>query len=187
MSYQCGVNMKQLKSVFVIMVMIIICGIKAITAAPNVIAWGDNTQTNVPAYLTNAIAVSAGFAHSLALTANGKVIGWGDIEPPPSITQLSNIVAIASGVNHSLALLSDGTVRIWGNNNDYHQLDVPDGLSNVVKISFGSICVIQWQPIHSTNTDWNDLDEVTVTNENQIYVDLSAKGQSSREYRILQR
>ena len=44
-----------------------------------VVAWGDNTygQTNVPPTLTNAIAVSGGFYHSLALQADGTVVAWG--------------------------------------------------------------------------------------------------------------
>ena len=38
---------------------------------------------------------------------------------------------------YSLALKSDGTVSAWGNNN-YQQLNVPNGLSNVIAISAGA-------------------------------------------------
>src|SRR5436190_3484095 len=45
-----------------------------------VIAWGYNGsgQTNVPAGLTNVLAVAAGLDHSLALCADGTVVGWGE-------------------------------------------------------------------------------------------------------------
>ena len=48
-------------------------------AAPNVVAWGDNSNNElvVPADLTNAVAVAAGNFHSLALKADGTVVGWG--------------------------------------------------------------------------------------------------------------
>ena len=46
-------------------------------------------------------------------------------------------MAISAGELHSVALKSDGTVVCWGNN-DSGQIDVPEGLENVVTISAGS-------------------------------------------------
>ena len=45
-------------------------------AAPNVIAWGDNTssQLNIPASATNVVMVAAGAFHNLALRSNGTVV-----------------------------------------------------------------------------------------------------------------
>lgn len=79
--------------------------------------------------VTGAIAVAAGWDHSLALLANGTVLAWGDgvdgqlgNEPdddakrsrPLPVEQLPPAVAIAAGGNRSFAILRDGTVRGWG-------------------------------------------------------------------------
>jgi alpha-tubulin suppressor-like RCC1 family protein len=110
-----------------------------------VFAWGPNTNARlglgsvggifaraqqVPG-VTNAVAVAAGFAHSLALLADGRVLAWGDNQSGQlgvgdfadrsSATQVSGITsarAIFAGAFHSGAVLADGTVRLWGNNAD---------------------------------------------------------------------
>ena len=48
-------------------------------AATQVVVWGDNSsgQTNVPAGLTNVVAIAAGVAHSLVLKADGTALAWG--------------------------------------------------------------------------------------------------------------
>jgi alpha-tubulin suppressor-like RCC1 family protein len=90
-----------------------------------VVAWGAGTnntlytpnygQCIVPADLTNAIAIAAGFVHSVALTADGKVITWYSVDTnmPPT----TNAVAIAAGyaAQHTLALQANGTVAVGGN------------------------------------------------------------------------
>src|SRR2546426_11445383 len=65
---------------------------------PNVRAWGDNSfgQCDVPADLTNAVAIAAGSGYSLALRANGTVTEWGRTPSIPLPT-LSNVVAISAG------------------------------------------------------------------------------------------
>ncbi len=117
-------------------------------ATGTVVAWGDNQfgQLNMPAGLTNVVAVAAGYYHSLALKQDGTVIGWGydaygETDVPSG---LSNVVAIAAGAFHSLALTGDGLVVGWGYNyNDigtYYlgQATPPPGLSNVVAIAAGA-------------------------------------------------
>jgi Tol biopolymer transport system component/alpha-tubulin suppressor-like RCC1 family protein len=106
----------------------------------SVVAWGDDDagQTDVPAGLTNAVAVAAGASHSLALKADGTVVAWGDswygeTEVPSDLT---NGVAIAAGDDFSLALRSDGTVVGWGFDDD-GEIDVPVDLANVVAIAAG--------------------------------------------------
>ncbi len=103
-------------------------------------AWGDDSagQGDVPAGLTNVVAIAAGWLHSLALQANGTVAAWGfDDEDQTDVPAgLSTVVAIAAGAYHTLALQSNGTVVAWGDNS-YGQTNVPPGLSNVVAIAAG--------------------------------------------------
>ncbi len=87
-----------------------------------VAAWGYNEdgEINVPAGLTNVVAIAAGSFFSLALQGNGTVTAWGlgpsgDTNVPAG---LSNVVAIAAGDSTGLALQSNGTVTTWG-----YQLD----------------------------------------------------------------
>jgi alpha-tubulin suppressor-like RCC1 family protein len=63
------------------------------------VAWGDNTYggTNVPANVTNAVAVAAGGSHALALLQNGTVIAWGAWTNVPA--GLSNVMNVAAGEN----------------------------------------------------------------------------------------
>ena len=106
-------------------------------------AWGDNAngQCNVPAGLTDVVAVSGSWQHSVALKADGTVVAWGDnrtgqINVPPD---LRNVVAISAAEYHNLALRSDGTVTGWGWNGD-GQLNFPASLSNnVVQIAAGGL------------------------------------------------
>jgi alpha-tubulin suppressor-like RCC1 family protein len=119
--------------------------------------WGLNG--NLPAGLSNVIAIAAGATHSLALKQNGTVFGWGDNlwgEATGNTFSrissglvtiggqvLTDIVAVAANASsslppngHSLALKKDGTVITWGYSPD-HTLDVPVGLSNVIAIAAG--------------------------------------------------
>lgn len=103
-------------------------------------AWGDGSlgQTNVPAGLTNVVAISSGAYHGLALKNDGTVTAWGfdsfnQTNGPPGLT---GVVAVAGGVQHSLALQSNGMVAAWGDNS-YGQTNMPAGLTNVVAIAAG--------------------------------------------------
>jgi hypothetical protein len=106
-----------------------------------VVAWGSNYsgQMNVPANLTNAIAIAAGDSHSLVLRADGRVMAWGlnsagQTNVPASLTNAS---AVAAGGTHSLALRSDGRVVAWGNNGS-GQANVPASLTNASAVAAGS-------------------------------------------------
>jgi alpha-tubulin suppressor-like RCC1 family protein len=89
--------------------------------AGTVVAWGDNLggQTDVPAGLTDVVAVAAGGAHTVALKADGTVVAWGynDFGQTSGGADLSDVVAIAAGAYHTVALKADGTVRAWGLHN----------------------------------------------------------------------
>ncbi len=83
-----------------------------------VVAWGTNSfgQTNVPPGLTNAVAVAAGDAHSLALKSDGTVVAWGtnDFLQTNVPVNVTNAIAISAGGRQSLALKKDGTIVQWG-------------------------------------------------------------------------
>ncbi len=105
-----------------------------------VVVWGDNSQgqTNVPASLSNAVAVAGGVVDSLALRSDRTVTVWGSnvygqTNVPPDLT---NAVAAASGSYHCLALRDDGNPVAWGSD-DHSQTNIPAGLSNVVAIAGG--------------------------------------------------
>lgn len=107
----------------------------------SVAAWGANEsgQTNVPAGLTNVIALAAGSSHSLALNADGTLNAWGDNGfgqgSVPAL--LTNAVAISAALRFSLALNADGTVAGWGYSPS-GVTDIPQGLTNVVMVDAGS-------------------------------------------------
>jgi alpha-tubulin suppressor-like RCC1 family protein len=119
------------------------------------VARGVNGDIDIKSGLSNVVAIAAGANHSLALKEDGTVFGWGDNskgqatgiptkEAPYSSSglvavrgrTLNDVIAIAAGNEFSLALKKNGTVIAWGRN-DFHQTDVPAGLSNVVAISAG--------------------------------------------------
>jgi alpha-tubulin suppressor-like RCC1 family protein len=77
--------------------------------------------------LANAVAVSAGYSHSLALLGDGTIRAWGwnktgelgdgsttSRDRPVQVQGVRNAVAISAGGMFSVAALSDGTVVTWG-------------------------------------------------------------------------
>ena len=101
------------------------------------VAWGDNRagQTNVPAALSNTVALAAGTRHSLALQDDGAVLAWGSsTEGQTNVpANLRNVVAISAGGDQSLALTAEGLVVAWGAKTCGQ--DLPAGLSNVVALA----------------------------------------------------
>src|SRR5690242_6477363 len=96
-----------------IALLVILASSAGSASASQIVAWGnpDNLQTNIPADLTNAVAIGAGSAYGIALLQSGTVRSWGNdyggAGPVPA--GLSNVTAIAAGLHHTLALKSDGT------------------------------------------------------------------------------
>lgn len=86
-----------------------------------VVTWGDNRprQTDVPAGLSNVVAIAAGTDHSVAIRRDGTVVAWGlnhfgQTAVPPG---LGGVTAIAACL-HTVALKDNGTVVAWGYNGD---------------------------------------------------------------------
>lgn len=115
-----------------------------------VAAWGDDTfgQCDRPVSLSNAVALAAGFYHSVAVRENGTIVQWGNYQPddfqspqtpvpvgdPPAD---SNIVAVAAGMAHDLALKADGTVIQWGLAGASGLMNFPTNLTGVKAIAAG--------------------------------------------------
>src|SRR5579883_20418 len=93
----------------------------------------------IPANLTNAIGIAAGWMHALALKADGTVSAWGDnhLGQTDIPAGLAGVVSIAAAGSHNLALTSDGTVIGWGDNS-FGQTNIPPGLTNIVAIAVGT-------------------------------------------------
>ncbi|MEU8542435.1 Ig-like domain repeat protein [Streptomyces sp. NPDC048717] len=121
----------------------------AVTSDGRVLAWGANSdqqlgdgttsheefnptpvETHLPAGV-HVVAVSAGWAHSLALTSDGRIFGWGqnyygqlgddtftERSTPVEVDLPAGVeaTAISAGGEFSLALTSDGRVLAWGYN-----------------------------------------------------------------------
>lgn len=105
-----------------------------------VVAWGINTygQTNVPAGLSNVIAVAGGGFSSLALLTDGTVRQWGDYAQPP--LGLTNVTAISAGFLHYLALKSDGSAVGWAadtNNAPFGEALIPSSATNLIAVAAG--------------------------------------------------
>ncbi len=77
--------------------------------------------------LADVVAISAGYAHSLALLKDGTVRAWGanklgqvgdgttmNRDRPVAVPGIRTAVAIAAGAEFSVAALADGTVMTWG-------------------------------------------------------------------------
>lgn len=134
---------------FVLLVVSLFLGVHPVLASPatdttaistrqTVAMWGSAsaTQQNLPAPLTDVVAVAAGYEHSVALKRDGTVASWG--KTPAAPAGLNNVVAIAAGRYGTLALKSDGTLVGWGSGN-FGQLDIPAGLTGVVGMAMGDI------------------------------------------------
>ena len=120
----------------------IVYGFDQILDEANVVVWGADyaRQAEVPAGLSNVVAIAGAYDHSIALKNNETAVGWGDNTfgqgtVPAGLN--NNLLAIAGGAYYSIALKNNGTVASWGAN-ILGQTNVPAGLNNVVEIAGGT-------------------------------------------------
>jgi alpha-tubulin suppressor-like RCC1 family protein len=138
------------KSFFLLLLTILLIASSSLAAhATQVFSWGRNYygQLDVPANLTNAVAISAGYQHCIALKSDGNVVGWGQntngqFNLPASVS--NNVVAICAGWYHNLALLNDGSLVAWGAGltnsgvaHEYGQSVIPPNVTNVLAFAAG--------------------------------------------------
>ena len=119
----------------------VVYGFDQIFDETGVVGWGADYagQTNVPAGLSNVVAIAAAYDHSLALKNDGTVVAWGDNTKNQTNVPagLNGVVAVAGGEYYSMALKNDGTVVPWGGS-ILGQTNVPAGLNGVVNIAGGT-------------------------------------------------
>ena len=117
-----------------------------------------------PALLADAVAVTAGRAHTCALTATQDVLCWGSnasgqlgipqaqaaqSSRPVAVDLGGKAVAVAAGANHTCAAMADGAVKCWGNN-EKGQLGrgtvSPSGLPDLVSPPSVNAFLPWWRP-----------------------------------------
>jgi len=89
---------------------------EAMLTQNQVLSWGADLygETNVPLDLTNVLAISGGWYHSIALKSDGTIVDWGSYAsgssfvPAIALSALKNVVAIAPGSDHDLAIVGSG-------------------------------------------------------------------------------
>jgi subtilisin-like proprotein convertase family protein len=135
----------------------VVYGFDQVLDQANVVAWGANFlgQLNVPAGLSNVVAVAGAYNHSLALKSSGLAVGWGEnaVGQATVPANLTNLVGIAGGEYFSAALRANGTVAAWGANVFPGQTNVPVGLNNVVEIAAGRFATLALKS-DGTITPW---------------------------------
>ena len=89
-----------------------VSSVAAAGAKSQVAAWGEDQfhQAEVPAGLSDVVAIAVGNYFNLALKASGQVVAWGDDNyhetEVPTAAQ-SGVVAISAGGDNAVALKAD--------------------------------------------------------------------------------
>ena len=113
-------------------------GIGSITDQDSPVQVKSGDQDDDATYLTNIVAIAAGYYFNLALDAEGNIWAWGSnsngelgnnssstAKTPVEVDDIDDITAIAAGAYHSLAVDDDGVLYAWGDNSN-GQLGIDD-------------------------------------------------------------
>lgn len=104
-----------------------------------VIGWGN--ATNVPASVSNVIAISSGYYQQgwhLALRTNGTVVSWKNTGVLPLGSEITNITEIAAGYYQGgIGLKKNGTAIGWGLVNE--KATALNTLSNLVNVEIDDL------------------------------------------------
>ncbi|MBL9202219.1 MAG: putative Ig domain-containing protein [Opitutaceae bacterium] len=113
----------------------------ALRADGSVVAWGQNTQTTVPAGAASGVtALAAGSSHVLALKSDGSLVQWGNTADGQrnGFPTSGTFTAISAAYFQSMAVRSDGTVAVWGVDPAFPPLaQPPAGLTGVRSVAAG--------------------------------------------------
>ncbi|HXJ56071.1 MAG TPA: immunoglobulin domain-containing protein [Verrucomicrobiae bacterium] len=112
----------------------------AIRADGALVGWGGGAR--VPAGLSNLVAISSGWNHTIGLKNDGTVVAWGrdnGFGQQSVPAGLNGVKAIAAAANYSLALRTNGTVVGW-------RADPFSQLSNVVAVAAGDAFALALLP-----------------------------------------
>jgi len=126
-----------------------------------VVAWGANFfgQTDVPAGLSNVVAISAAEYHTLALKRDGTLVAWGrsylgeDVTPPAS---LSNVVAIATSASRDvvISVSAGASLEISAKTSEAGQVTISlSGAPNKVYAIEASVDLETWELVQSVNSE----------------------------------
>lgn len=104
----------------------------------SVVAWGGGSAQlrNVPADLTDVVAVATRWNHILALDSGGTVTYWGyGNGDRGTLDYLPPLVGMAATQQHALGVTADGQVVAWGAGTIHNETDVPADLGFVVAVA----------------------------------------------------
>lgn len=118
------------------------------------VAWGanGNGQSRIPAAVSTVRAIAGGWEQSAVIRADGTIFAWGydgygAIRKAPA--GAIGAVAISAGESHMAALKNNGVVVVWGDNG-HGALNVPEGLTGVVRVTSGAFHVLTLRSSTST-------------------------------------
>lgn len=131
----------------------------AIRADGTVAAWGENNHglLNVPAGLTDVVALSATEEQALALKKDGTVAGWGTEQTGEltGVRTATGVIGILAHYYASYTVHADGTVRKWGTGG----MPLPAGISDVVSLEeFGDRIIAQRRNAPPLAWTWTGMD-----------------------------
>jgi hypothetical protein len=155
----------------------------ALKADGTVAVWGSASSVlDIPAGLSNVVAIASGTDHCLALKADGTVIAWGRNDFSQTVVPegLTNVVAVSAGDYHSFALVHDHPPVLTALaenpafNGTNFSVQIPTQSGRVYRLEYKQSLA---------DADWIPLPLVAGNGKTLTLMDQSA-GASDRYYRV---